>query len=71
MKVLKLYAANCYPNRMVVKTLDGTFHSFFITPAREIGSRDLLPMPYYIPRGNNAEEAEDYVYQMYGLQRAV
>lgn len=69
MKVRRLFLAAMYRNRLVVEKVDGTYWSFFDTPARTVKELDLTPMKYYRAVGRNAAEAPDYMYKIYGLQK--
>jgi hypothetical protein len=52
---------------MVIKTVDGEYKRFNITPFRQIKEKDLSPLPAYIEKGNQAEEAPAYMYKFYSL----
>ena len=69
MKIKKLFRSNCFPYHMVVETYQGDFKKIFICPARKIDEKDLCPLPFWQPFGKNAEEAEPYMYKMYGLEK--
>lgn len=69
MKVKKLYASlNSLPY-FIVEMPDGKFYKFIITPFRKVTEKDLSPLPYFIPRGNNGKEAKSYFYKFYGLEK--
>lgn len=42
---------------------------FARSPFREITETDLSPLPGYIAKGNNAEEAPEYLYRVYGFEK--
>lgn len=69
MKIKKLFRFGGYVNHMVLETVDGEYKKFYISPARKIVESDLTPVPYYRAKGKNAEEAESYIYKMYGLEK--
>lgn len=69
MKIKRLFNSNNYPAHMVAETVDGNFVKFLATPFRKIQENDLSPLPYYQAKGKNAEEAPDYVYKSYGLEK--
>ena len=69
MKVKKLYTAQKFPRYMVIETLTGEMKMFLITPVRKIEESDLIPLPNFKPVGRNGEEAQEYMYKMYGLTK--
>lgn len=69
MKVKKLYTAMNLPFRMVIETADGEYKSFHIIPVRKLTEKDLSPMKYWKPQGNQSKEAEPYFYGMYNLEK--
>lgn len=69
MEIKKLYKTLSEPYHMVLETLDGSFMRFYIAPFRKIAESDLTPVPYFVARGRNAEEAQDYFYKLYGLEK--
>lgn len=69
MKIRKLFNSRIYPYHMVLETTGGAYMKFLITPARVIGENDLTPLPYYRAVGRNEEEAPEYLYKMYGLEK--
>lgn len=69
LKVKKLYTAMNLPFRMVIETVDGEYKSFHIIPVRKLTEKDLAPMKYWKPQGNQSEEAEPYFYDMYNLEK--
>ena len=69
MKIKKLFRSDCFPYHMVIETLDGEYKKFYICPARKIEEKDLSPLPYWNPVGRNSEEAEWYMYKIYGLEK--
>ena len=69
MKVKKLYLAMRFKNDMVVETESGEFKKFNITPARKLKEKDLSPVSFYVPDGENGREAPTYMYKMYGLEK--
>lgn len=69
MKVKRLLQAQSLPYHMVAELIDGRFAKFSIVPAREITDKDLTIIPYYRVVGRAAEEAQEYMYQMYGLSK--
>ena len=70
MEIKKLYIARRYPYHMVLETLTGEMMKFYIAPIRHLAISDLTPVPYYNVQGNNAEEAPNYMYTIYGLEKA-
>ena len=70
MKVKRLFKSDNFPAHMVAETIDGNFVKFLAAPFREVQEKDLSPLPYYQANGKNAEEAETYMYGVYGLERA-
>ena len=71
MRVKKLYNASRFPDYMVLETTMGEMMKFCITPARHLTESDLIPVPYYKAQGNNAEEAPDYMYKIFGLEKVL
>lgn len=69
MEIKKLFKATNYPYHYVLKTVDDQYKMFLITPFRQISEKDLKHLPAYIERGNKAEEAEAYIYKLYGLTK--
>lgn len=69
MVVEKLFLSQNFPSHMVVKTEKGVYEKFLATPARKVQEEDITSLPTYAAKGNNAEEAPDYLYRMYGLKR--
>lgn len=69
MKIRKLFNANRYPYHMVVELIDGSFAKFYICPFRDIQEKDLIPAPFWMPVGNNSEEADPYMYRFYGFEK--
>lgn len=69
MKVKRLLQAQSLPYHMVAELIDGRFAKFSIVPAREITDKELTILPYYRAVGRAAEEAPEYMYQMYGLTK--
>lgn len=69
MKIKKMFKANNLPNRYVIQKCNGECASFLVSPFREIKEGDLKSMPYFTPVGNNAEEAEGYLYRLYGFEK--
>lgn len=69
MKVKILFKSDNKPVHMVVQGVDGQFCQFLATPVRKITENDLKPLPHYIAKGKQAEEAEPYMYQIYGLEK--
>lgn len=69
MKVKKLYTAMNLPFRMVIETVDGEYKSFHIIPARKLTEKELTPMKYWKPKGNQDKEAEPFFYDMYSLEK--
>ena len=69
MTVAKLYASDNYPYQMVCQMHDGSYRRFLRAPIRKVVEKDLLPFPFYQAVGNNAVEAEPYMYDMYGLSK--
>lgn len=69
MVVKKLFLSQNFPAHMVVETEKGVYGKFLATPAREVQTEDITPLPAYVAKGNNAEEAPDYLYRMYGLEK--
>lgn len=69
MKVKKLFADSNLSNNMVVQLPDSSFARFLITPFRRLSENDLIKVPYYRAAGKNGEEAEKYMYKLYGLEK--
>ena len=69
MKIKRLFRADCFSFHMVIETLDGTYKRFCICPARKIQEQDLVSLPFWNPVGKNSEEAEPYMYKIYGLEK--
>lgn len=69
MRIKTLFRFGPYVNYMVLETVEGEYKKFYISPARKITESDLTPVPYYQAKGKNAEEAEPYIYKMYGLEK--
>lgn len=69
MKIKKLFNSANYPAHMVAETIDGKFVKFLATPFRQVQEKDFFPLPYYQAKGKNADEAPDYVYKSYGLEK--
>lgn len=69
MKVKKLFETEKLPYHMVVEMLGGEYKMFCIIPAREITERDLSPVKFWLPRGNQSKEAAPYIYNMYHLEK--
>lgn len=71
MKIKKMFKANNMQNRYVVQKCNGEYASFLISPFREVKEEELKPMPYFRAVGNNAEEAEEYLYKCYGFEKEI
>lgn len=71
MKIKKMFKANNLLNRYVVQKCNGEYASFLVAPFRKVKEEELKPMPYFRAVGNNAEEAEDYLYRFYGFEKEV
>lgn len=69
MVVRKLFLSQNFPAHMVVETEKGVYGKFLAAPARKVQKEDITSLPAYAAKGNNAEEAPDYLYRMYGLKR--
>lgn len=69
MKIRKLYAAQKFPQYMVIETMKGEMKRFQVIPVRHIKESDLMPLPHFRPVGKNGEEAQAYMYKMYGLTK--
>ena len=69
MKIKKLFLSNVFPYHMVIETADGEYKKFYILPARKIEEKDLTPLPHWNSAGRNGEEAERYIYKMYGFEK--
>ena len=54
---------------MVLETVYCEYKQFYRSLARKIVKSDLTPVPYYRAKGKNADEAEAYIYKMYGLEK--
>lgn len=67
--VEKLYLSKRFPAHMVVETEKEVYGKFLATPARKVQEEDITSLPAYVAKENNAEEAPDYLYRMYGLER--
>lgn len=68
MKIKKMFKANNLQNRYVVQKCNGEYASFLVSPFREVKEEE---MPYFRAVGDNAEEAEDYLYKFYGFEKEV
>lgn len=71
MKVRKLFKSSSYPAHMIAETVDGNFVKFLATPFRQVQEKELFPLPYYQAKGKNVEEAPEYIYKSYGLEKEV
>ena len=69
MKVKKLYATNKFSGWVIVEMPDGRMMKFGSVPYRKITEKDLTPFPYFQAKGKNAEEADEMLYQWYGLEK--
>ncbi len=69
MKIKKMYNPESLPDFYVIETLDGKFFRFNVTPFRKITEKDLIPIPHYVAKGNNALEAFEFIYRFYGLEK--
>ena len=69
MVVEKLFLSQNFPSHMVVETEKGVYGKFLATPARKVREEDITSLPAYVANVNNAEEAPDYLYRMYGMER--
>jgi len=69
MKVKMLYASTSFVNHCVVKLDDGSFAKFSMVPFRNVQKTDLQPLVAYQAAGRMKEEAKDYMYRMYGLEK--
>lgn len=69
MKVKKLFKDCGLAYRHVVQLCDGRFACFLMSPFRKISEKDLTELPHYRAVGIRAEEAEDYMYKWYGLEK--
>lgn len=69
MVVKKLFLSANYPSYMVAETEKGRYGKFLAVPARKVREEEVTPLPAYIAKGNNAEEAPEYMYMMYGLKK--
>lgn len=69
MVVKKLFLSANYPTHMVVEIETGRYGKFLAVPARKVREDEVTPLPAYIAKGNNAEEAPEYMYTMYGLEK--
>ena len=73
MKIKKLYFPPSSPNNPVVETLDGKFFHFAsgtkFGDHTHVTEKDLKPLPGFHAIGNNATEAPDYFYKLYGLEK--
>lgn len=54
---------------MVLENISGAYMSFYICPARRITEEDLTPISAWRPVGRQAEEAQDYLYSLYGFEK--
>ena len=71
MKIKKMFKANNLQNRYVVQKCNGEYASFSVSPFRKVKDGELKSMPYFRAIGDNAEEAEDYLYGLYGFEKEV
>lgn len=69
MKVKKLFQANSLPQYFVIETLNGDYMKFLSVPFRIIEEKELMPVPYYQAKGENAVEASPNMYLFYGLEK--
>lgn len=69
MKVKKMFKSSNLGMRYVVQKCDGGYASFMASPFREIREEDLKRMPFFRAIGKNAEEAEEFMYNLYGLEK--
>lgn len=69
MKVKKLFKDCGLAYNHVVQLCDGRFARFLMVPFRKISEKDLTILPNYRAVGVRAEEAEDYMYRSYGLEK--
>lgn len=69
MKIKMLFGDASLPAHMVAETLNGKFIKFLSTPFRKVEEEELSPLPYYRAIGRNAEEAPEYIYRQYGLEK--
>lgn len=69
MKIKKMFKADNLQNRYVVQKCTGEYAAFTVSPFRQVEEKELKPMPYFRAVGENAEEAEDYLYKMYGFEK--
>lgn len=68
MKIKRLFETPKYRNIYVCETENG-FFGFYVTPAKKITEKDLIPMPGYTAAGRAAEEMPDYILKFYGLEK--
>lgn len=69
MKIKKLFKDCGIAYHHVLQLCDGSFAKFLISPYREISESDLIKIPYYRAFGAKAEEADPYIYKLYGLKK--
>lgn len=69
MKVKKMFKFGGIACRHVVQLTDGSYASFLMSPFRDISYSDLQKLPHYRDKGARSEEAEPYMYKLYGLQK--
>lgn len=69
MEIKKLYKDCGLGNNYVAQLCDGSFARFLATPFRQINEKDFIKMPYYRAVGRRGEEAEPYIYKLYGLEK--
>lgn len=71
MKIKKMFKANNMQNRYVIQKCNGEYASFLVSPFRDVKEEELKSMPYFRAVGDNAEEAEDYLYKFYGFEKEI
>lgn len=69
MKIKKLFLSNVFPYHMIIETVEGEYKKFYTIPSRKIEKKDLTPLPHWNPSGRNGNEAEGYIYKMYGFEK--
>ena len=67
LEVKRLLIPKCFPNHHVVELPDGSFAAFFDAPFRMITEKDLKPVKFFQPIGENGKEASPFEYNLYNI----
>lgn len=71
LRVKRLLIPKCFPNHHVVELPDGSFAAFLDAPFRMITEKDLIPVKYFEPAGENGKEASLFEYNQYNIVKIV